>query len=702
MKHLPDRKAGSLICLLLYIGGLALFYYKYVPLVGLFQFVLVPILMAAVLLTWRDLRQGTLYFIFAFPLINNLPYFFGISEPFPHAPAALVLFLFFFLGFLLNQEKIKNVDVFCPSLSKPLIAFALVVIFSAGITFLRFSNYFPLHGFAIYEIKTNTFGTSAGGAIMSVVFQALNYLTGMAFFLILSKTLRFKGFLAQALSALSISTIFSLGFALFQHFGHLTWGNNPISIELQLINGTFKDALSFGAYLSMATPFFLGMLFAVSSIRWKIRAAGIVLFSYYLIIYSGSKIALFSLLAASAVFGGWAGIVVLRERRKAMGKRKNRLTISFGIVAMVGILSGVVLFKEPIVARLASLKIVERFKNPEDMFKSRIRPLWKPALRMMADYPLTGVGIGGFIIEVPNYSDAYKPSEAVPESAENYLLQIGSELGFAGLLAILWVVWAIYREIRKGFREKSNQDDFDNKYLSMGATAGILAFVMNSQMHSYIGSYEIKYMLWLLIGILIFQSRVPYEGSRSVSTVTFSASEMNRSSREKPSGRRFAAVMLMAIMVFSGIHLWNSTHSLSLKTRTKTLGIIQDFGMDKVENTADGREFRWTREYGGIPLKISKPVLVVPIQSAHPDIVKNPLKIQFVLVKELFKHQRLIKETTIIDNNWKNFELSVSADLGQDAILLIKVSRTWNPKKVFGVNDSRNLGVAVGKIEYRD
>ena len=90
---------------LAYIAGLAVFYYKYVPLVRPFQMALIPILLLAAGLTWMDRRRGTLFFLFAFPLVNNLPYFFGISEPFPHAPPALVVFLFFFLGVLLNGGR---------------------------------------------------------------------------------------------------------------------------------------------------------------------------------------------------------------------------------------------------------------------------------------------------------------------------------------------------------------------------------------------------------------------------------------------------------------------------------------------------------------------------------------------------------------------------------------------------------------------
>ena len=78
--------------------SLYIFYLKYVPLIKTFQLILMPILLAVFILATVNVQWGILFFIFSFPLINSLPYFFGIFENIPHAPTALVLFLFFFLG----------------------------------------------------------------------------------------------------------------------------------------------------------------------------------------------------------------------------------------------------------------------------------------------------------------------------------------------------------------------------------------------------------------------------------------------------------------------------------------------------------------------------------------------------------------------------------------------------------------------------
>jgi len=687
---------------LAYIAGLAVFYYKYVPLVLPYQLVLVPILLLAAVLTWMDLRRGVMFFIFAFPLINNLPYFFGISELFHHAPTALVLFLFFFLGVLLNQDPAKSEDVLGPSLTKTLRVFALIVTVSAAVTFFRYSNYFPLRGWTIYEIKTNTCGVSAGGAIMSVVFQALNYLSGLAFFWILSKTLLIKKRTDKVLSVIGLSSFLSLGFALFQHYGHEWVGNNPGWHLVPLINGTFKDAMSFGAFLSMMAPLFLGMFFAARHIWRKIVSGSVVLLSFFLILYSGSKIGLFSMIVASVCFTVSGAIADSRSKSRSARGFRRKYAFAIGALVVAGIAVGGVLFNGPIRARVSHLKIVERLKNSSDMLNWRIRALWTPAVKMMADYPLTGVGMGGFIIEAANYTDVFRTYETVPESAENYPLQVGAELGIFGLLTVIWAAWTLFCEIRRGFRMKAKAADPRRVFLSIGAASGILAFVINSQMHSYIGSYEIKYTLWFLIGLLFFLSRQPEEeGSVNSAERPISATALKRA-EGRPFRRRLPLAITVVILIYGAVHLWNSTHSLSMQSRTEKLGLVQDFGLYAPEKTPDGRHFRWTREYGALPVKIEKPVLSVPILSGHPDIVKNPITVRFFLVKGLFKSTRLLKEITITDNDWRNVDLLVADEIGREAILLLRISRTWSPQKVSGIPDPRNLGVAVGNVASKD
>lgn len=149
------------------------------------------------------------------------------------------------------------------------------------------------------------------------------------------------------------------------------------------------------------------------------------------------------------------------------------------------------------------------------------------------------------------------------------------------------------------------------------------------------------------------------------------------------------------------MHLWNSTRTLSLENRTQLLDLKQNFGLYQLEKTQDGREFRWTRGYGGLAIKIEKPVIEIPMLASHPDIGKNPLRIKIYLIKDFFKEKRLLDEIILTENVWKTYEYYIPEEVNRQAILLFKVNRTWNPLKTSGISDSRNLGIAVGKINFK-
>jgi hypothetical protein len=58
--------------------------------------------------------------------------------------------------------------------------------------------------------------------------------------------------------------------------------------------------------------------------------------------------------------------------------------------------------------------------------------------------------------------------------------------------------------------------------------------------------------------------------------------------------------------------------------------------------------------------------------------------------------------TNITRNIWQIHEFHVPEEIGQEVILLFKVSRTWNPRKELGIPDPRNFGIAFGDIGFKE
>lgn len=656
------------------------FYRTYVPLVTSFQIALIPILFVVFVLTVINLKWGILFFIFAFPLINNLPYYFGIYGSTPHAPTALVLFLAFFAGWLVHSVFSKSEISFDPPIFKPLVLLSLLIFVSGIITSLRYANFYPFLSDSVYELMTNTNGVTAGGAIMSSIFCSLNYLTGFAFFFIFLNTVKEKTFLKKIAVVFLISTSLAVAFGFFQHYINIELANNPISFTQGFINGTFKDAMSFGGYLAVLVPVMLSMIFFF---KGALRVFSLLIFisAIFILPNTGSRSSLVALFLSLVFFLGFY-LINLKKQKSFSLKRSVSLGTVVLLIAVV-IISVLISSKDSIVyKRFDELRISYKEGGLEKALAERSSSQWKIAAKMIVDYPFTGVGIGAFIIELPNYAKTAEISLRTTDSAENYFLQVGSELGTIGLFFALWIFWLIFKQIKKGFNKYLSQDRW--KFIQIGVFCGIISMFMIFFVHTYIGSYELKYTFWLLVGMLFVINRGETEPERKI---YFS--------------KKFKIFSFILILIFSGVHLWNSTRSLSLKNRTQLFDLKQNFGLYQLEKIQDGREFRWTRGYGGLAIKIEKPVIEIPMLASHPDIEKNPLRVKIYLIKDFFKEKRLLDEVILTENLWKTYEYYIPEEVNRQAILLFKVSRTWNPLKTLGTPDPRNLGIAVGEINFK-
>ncbi|MHA1724548.1 MAG: O-antigen ligase family protein [Promethearchaeota archaeon] len=661
---------------LIYLIALYFFYIKYVPFVKPFQFILIPFLFITFILTVFNIQWGILFFIFSFPLINNLPYFFGIFENTPHAPIALILFLFFFLGWLVRNIIFPSKLSFDYPIFKPMILFSILILTSAIITFFRYANFYPFLSDYIYELITNVNGVTAGGAIMSVVFSSLNYLTGFAFFFIVLNTVKTKEFINKILNILLISAFITVIFGFYQYLTSIEIGNTPFWVKLNRINSTFKDPNSFGIFLSLILPLLLGKIFFNNK---GLRVFFIFEIIAILIIfpYIGSRSGFLGLILAFFLF---FILVIINQTPK----KRLIYFIFFILIIFLFICSFSVIFKySNLYERLNLSKDVLINKESLNSFFMGRLYFWNEALQMIKNYPLTGVGIGAFIVELPNYFKIHGIPYKYTDSTENYFLQISAEFGLIGLILVLIIFYFIIHEIIVGFR--NNSINFKLKYLYFGLIASIASYFINIFFHTYIGNFEVKYTFWLLVA-LIFSFRKEVEASPKKHFVD--------------NMYRFGGILIIAI--FTSIHLWNSTHSLSLSTRTKELNLKQNFGFSKIEKDLSGKTFRWTKKYGGLHFRINKPVIEFSLLASHPDIKKKPVKVKIYLIKKFFKHKRLLDEIILRENKWKRYKYYLPEEVGSKVILLFKISRTWNPFKILGIPDYRDLGIAISEINFRE
>lgn len=658
---------------------LPFFTYKYIPLVPGFLTVLAPISILLFIITVWDREKGLILFVFLFPLLNSLPYFFGLYEHIPQAPVALILFLLFFTGWSLNLFLSGNKQPGSPPIMLPMAFFSGLVILSGVITFFRYSGNFPFAADRFYEFVTNVNGVTSGGAFMSTLFNALNYLTGFALFFVVLSMARSDKLREKVKFALLIAAAVAIALGFIQRFINLSLGNTPFWIEMSQINGTFKDPNALAVYLAAIWPLALGLTLSHKGLK---RLFALATFILILIIFPqiGNRSGFLGLLVSGLVF---LGLWLLTQRKKISQKKAALLLL---IPAVLLILAVVFVTR--------SSRLGERLKSdiralsagslvtvsPERYF------LWKEALNMTEDYPLTGVGLGAYIIELPNYYsldtrvyDHNREAFRRDDSAENYFLQVVSELGLIGLGLILWILVLIIRQALRGsslwFAEGRKG------FIRIGIVAGLSALGVNYLFHSYIGCFEAKYIFWILAAFLFLEKSPP--------------------ERKYSLKKGLLYPLILLLLIYGGVLLRHSFGSLALDNQAQTFGFTQDFGWYQMEQDAQGRKFRWSGRYAGTSIKINEPELRLSLLASHPDLSVHPVRVKVFLIWNFFKARKLLTEVEFKAVQWKDIDLPFPYSPGR-YMLLFEVSRTWNPLRETSAPDTRNLGVALATRESVD
>ncbi|MFQ6083125.1 MAG: O-antigen ligase family protein [Candidatus Aminicenantia bacterium] len=676
--------------ILFYIGCVSFFYFKYIPLIHSFQGILIPLVLFVVILTSISVIYGSLILIFLIPIVNNLSYFFNFEGINP----LLIIFLGYFLGCLIYQIFNPLKFDFSNPIFIPIIGFSLIITFSALITFWRYSNFFPLYHSTINELIVNIINVRAGEAIRKIVFTYINYLSGFLLVAIIINILKIKELIKKAIISLAGGTLISLFFGFYQYFKNPEFGNLAFWVKIHRINATFTDPNAFGIYLVLVIPLFTGALFAFKKL-WKILfivplAGGIFLFPHI-----GSRSGFLGMILAG-VFFLFFTVKIIFDYRKANPNLFKKLVIYLIISLLI-----VVLISSLILASKGStlykrfewnLKVLSKQGAWQRVSRGRYY-FWQGAGYMIKDHPLSGIGLGAFTVELPNYYKNYNILSVMPfsyyqkaqargvpvDTAGNYYLQIASELGIIALFFIGWIFYLILRQTYLANFKQKIESGWN--YLIAGISAGILAMLVIFLFGAHTLNFEIQLTFWLVVGLL------------------FSLSREEKFGHKFDFAKKILIGVLITISTLSS--LWNSTHSLSLQSRTEQFGLKQNFGFYQ-EEKMDGQEFRWSGKNAGITIKIEKPILVIPMLASHPDITKNPVKVKIYLVKDFFKEKKLLDEIVLGKSKWQEFKYDLSGELGSEVILLFRISRTWQPLKILGTPDPRNLGIAIGKIKFED
>ena len=278
---------------------------------------------------------------------------------------------------------------------------------------------------------------------------------------------------------LIIITTIAGAYGIFQHFTRIDFFGNVK--HLPRSTGFFNSPMTFGNYVLLLLPVVIGLSY-YSKIRrerhWLQLSALIILtaiiFSYTRGVWLG-------------IIGGLIFMAILRSKRLLL-------------LVITGIIVGS-MFLTIFPSSKLTRRVVGTFKS-ERPVGDRIY-FWQGSLRIIRDYPITGLGWEGFGIVYPRY----KPAEGrqLVCHAHNNFIDMAVDSGLLGLGIFIWFLVTIYKV---GFHIFKELEDGYFKGIAWGFLGSLTAFLIAGLSQYNFGDSEVVMLFYFLLAMVMVIPRI--------------------------------------------------------------------------------------------------------------------------------------------------------------------------------------------------
>ncbi len=677
------------------------------------------------------IKIGLYIFIFFIPLLSFITTVLGIRN----INFILSLFFSLFLGFLVNKSEnieeslySRKFDLYYEKEIAPAIfTFILIVLASSVITIYRYANFIPFLSSEYHNLAVNIDGTGSTGSILWTIKFFFNYLIGFGLLFVIFNTFKEIKEIIRAVIVIISSNIVFFVIGFYQHFVSPTFGSFSQWAEANRINATFTDPNALGNYIILAFPLYIILI--VYHRKWYQRLLWSVLLGVLILItlFSGSRNAMAGIVVAIIAFAitGIVRLVKFLILKSKKSKKVRNTSVTLAALALVILVVFISLFA---VIRVSRVELKDKYRPPEtgialfdrtvdtiwmsynvyrqagfiEAFKSVSSErhfIWAQALNMYRDYKITGVGLGGFIIELPNYYQVNDSAVRIVDYTGNYYLQILSELGTAGLVIVLFIFFIIIKKVFCYYRERRsfNKEDRSDWFLT-GFFISFISMVVLLFFGPHTNFNEIQFTFWLIIGLALTFIRIKESGFYNNGyDVEYRRPAGNKSSLNivrkinLDAGQKIS--LALVVLIFSGIFFYNSCSGLSINKRQNEVGWENSYGYYHEENIED-RKIRWISMDACSVVEKEGGKLIVPVKDSDPAGHLLPLFIRF------FVDNRMVKVVKISDSQWHDVEIGLSGYKDEKFTFTISCSRSWVPKERGLSNDTRKLGVMTGEFRF--
>ncbi len=278
-----------------------------------------------------------------------------------------------------------------------------------------------------------------------------------------------KEMVERIIDALIIGAVVVSAYGMVEYAGLMGQMESPGRMD-----SVTPDYNYFSTYLILVLPI---LFYRVYMSRAKMR----VIYSFITII---AAIALMLTFTRAAWIAAFAEIVLF-----GIFINRKILIILFAVVIIGYIITN---FKNKIPI-MASESLKAQVVHPSYTYTDRME-LWRFGIMHLKDRPVFGFGYGR-----ANFSKVYP--EFLKRSillfhTHNTFVNIGLELGIPGLIALLWLFWAILKSLWKDWKDKLKE----NGMLSFVIFVSVVGFLVRIQFDHLLVD-EMALMLWLLVGM---------------------------------------------------------------------------------------------------------------------------------------------------------------------------------------------------------
>jgi hypothetical protein len=444
--------------------------------------------------------------------------------------------------------------------------------------------------------------------------------------------------------------------AIYQGTVNIAFLSGGVWPGLRRAAGTLLDANAYGIVAAFAGPLAFVSIPSLRLRHTRMTQAAALAINWAGVWMSGSRTAFIcgALGTLLLVYG------LLRSSKQTGEEARDSSSLLAGAVAMVLVLIGVAGAIGPVRRMAAGANIP-------------FADLWSRggygtvALRMIRDYPLTGVGIGSFNWMATDYWRLIAHDRLPFDNAQNWWRHQVVELGILGSLPLIaWsllIAWLVFTR-RSPAANRVETATLRGLLIGVGL-ASMLGVPTQNPIALLIFFYLVA-RFEQLTEPRTSNPRIPDPGSRIPSAA-------------------WIAGALIAVIYASG-QLVLARGTLKPVTRAERTNRDYIIGTYPGELLPQGA-FRWTKKRATFALSAPSRYLIIRFHVAHPDVGTHSVKVRVTT-----PCQTLVDEVlTDAEVNGRAFQLPE----GQSRVVFdTEVSRTWRPAD-FGTTDPRELGMAV-------